>query len=743
MNKEAEGHQGYPRVRCWLTEASLAVWESEGQDGDGYGVFARRIAPDGSLPDDEFQVNSYSFSYQSRPDVAAVAGGGFAISWTSYGQDGDRNGVFARVFDGQIAAASDEIEVARITKSDQYDTSIAGLPDGTFLVSFTSDAARNGVSSTYLAHFASDGVRLGSPVAVLPRSGGDATESGAVATGEDGTILVSSSTVGTNGAQIEASSFEVALTSTLASTLRHGDASLNAILQEPLSEATASLFSEKGGEKPEERRSSDAASGISADAGVSASNKPLSQEQYLDLMRSSADQASAKMGEELAQQFAKKALNLPTGDAEAKAAAAALSGWDKFATAAGGLVELNKQYVNSSSDTPAKRALEAYLEVAAGQALGGFAGGAVTSLGIALGTVLVAVPIVGPVVGGTIIFASPIAGAGVYAAVADFTTKVVDQSGLSNLAVNLVEVLGIGAAEAFLLAKDIVDFGASLISDDELRSRLIDDYNKTASDNFKKAVEAVESVVDNALWQVNEGIKSAQEALDEASSSISAAFKEVLDEAASRARRGGEVVESLVERAIERVEQGLKRLFDDPATSSNEFDELKDALNKVLNLTKDAIGDLIKKAFNLFDGANRPIDPIVLDLDRDGIELVSVAASAARFDMDADGFAERTAWVAPDDAFLIHDRNGDGIVNDISEFFGSAGIDGFAELEGYDTNRDGAIAPDEPIWGQLKLWRDLDGDGNTDPGELTTSTLPASSAFRSTLTRCITLSPAT
>ena len=88
--------------------------------------------------------------------------------------------------------------------------------------------------------------------------------------------------------------------------------------------------------------------------------------------------------------------------------------------------------------------------------------------------------------------------------------------------------------------------------------------------------------------------------------------------------------------------------------------------------------------------------------------------------MDADGFAERTAWVAPDDAFLIYDRNGDGIVNDISEFFGSAGIDGFAELEGFDTNRDGAIAPDEPIWSKLKLWRDLDGDGNTDPSEVTT-----------------------
>ena len=69
-----------------------------------------------------------------------------------------------------------------------------------------------------------------------------------------------------------------------------------------------------------------------------------------------------------------------------------------------------------------------------------------------------------------------------------------------------------------------------------------------------------------------------------------------------------------------------------------------------------------------------PVPPIVLDLDGDGAEFSSLAA-AVRFDYGADGFAEGTAWAAPDDGLLAIDLNGDGIVNDGSEIvFGGDGL---------------------------------------------------------------------
>jgi RTX calcium-binding nonapeptide repeat (4 copies)/Lipase (class 3) len=66
-------------------------------------------------------------------------------------------------------------------------------------------------------------------------------------------------------------------------------------------------------------------------------------------------------------------------------------------------------------------------------------------------------------------------------------------------------------------------------------------------------------------------------------------------------------------------------------------------------------------------------DPLILDLDGDGIETSSVSQSSAFFDMDGDGFAEKTAWVDADDGLLVMDRDGDGRITDVNELFGGPG----------------------------------------------------------------------
>ena len=66
-------------------------------------------------------------------------------------------------------------------------------------------------------------------------------------------------------------------------------------------------------------------------------------------------------------------------------------------------------------------------------------------------------------------------------------------------------------------------------------------------------------------------------------------------------------------------------------------------------------------------------DPLVFDLDGDGVETLASQAGA-RFDHDRNGFAEQTGWVDSDDGFLVMDRNGDGIINDGRELFGDQKI---------------------------------------------------------------------
>jgi LysM repeat protein len=120
---------------------------------------------------------------------------------------------------------------------------------------------------------------------------------------------------------------------------------------------------------------------------------------------------------------------------------------------------------------------------------------------------------------------------------------------------------------------------------------------------------------------------------------------------------------------------------------------------------------------NVQEGSRR-IDPLVIDLDGDGIKLVNINKSNAMFDLTGSGFANKTGWISSGDAFLVWDRNNDNRINDISEMFGNSKESGFRALALYDTNRDGRIDAFDDVFKNLKLWQDRNGDGRTDEGEL-------------------------
>jgi len=118
-------------------------------------------------------------------------------------------------------------------------------------------------------------------------------------------------------------------------------------------------------------------------------------------------------------------------------------------------------------------------------------------------------------------------------------------------------------------------------------------------------------------------------------------------------------------------------------------------------------------------------DPVVLDLNHDGVLLQPAAKDGVVFDLNGDGFVERTAWVQPEDGLLALDRDHDRKITSgrelFSEFFDpNQATTGLGALGLFDANHDGVIDTKDPVFGQLQVWRDANHDGRTDPGELRT-----------------------
>jgi hypothetical protein len=112
-------------------------------------------------------------------------------------------------------------------------------------------------------------------------------------------------------------------------------------------------------------------------------------------------------------------------------------------------------------------------------------------------------------------------------------------------------------------------------------------------------------------------------------------------------------------------------------------------------------------------------DPIVLDIDGDGMNL-RPTSDGVLFDLTGSGEAVRTAFVQGDDALLFYDANLNGLLDGGGELVGNRvpGLDGMQELTALDENGDGRITAADTAWRYLRLFQDLDGNGQASAGEV-------------------------
>jgi hypothetical protein len=142
-------YQSSPSIGTDPAGNFVVVWESPG-DGPAYtyGVFGQRFAASGAPLGAEFRINTYTTGDQSGPDVDVDASGNFVVVWNSQPQDGSGFGVFGQRFAASGAPLGTEFRLNTHTANDQIFPSVAVDGSGNFVAvwqSFLQDGSSTGV----------------------------------------------------------------------------------------------------------------------------------------------------------------------------------------------------------------------------------------------------------------------------------------------------------------------------------------------------------------------------------------------------------------------------------------------------------------------------------------------------------------------------------------------------------------------------------------------------------------------
>ncbi|MBL96165.1 MAG: hypothetical protein CMF70_12780, partial [Magnetovibrio sp.] len=122
---------------------------STDSDTSGWGTYGQVFTDGGVALGEQFRVNTYTSSNQYDPSIAALADGGFVIVFRDSGgpEGGSGEDVRAQRYDAMGIEAGAEFRVNEHTSSSQYDAAVAALADGGYVVTWRDDSAHSGGSS--------------------------------------------------------------------------------------------------------------------------------------------------------------------------------------------------------------------------------------------------------------------------------------------------------------------------------------------------------------------------------------------------------------------------------------------------------------------------------------------------------------------------------------------------------------------------------------------------------------------
>ncbi|MEP0520984.1 MAG: hypothetical protein ABJO09_14150 [Hyphomicrobiales bacterium] len=201
VNTNTAGSQNNSSVAALLAGGHVVVWQDgNGLDGDGNSVRGQLYSSDGTAIGSEFQVNTYSAGSQYQASVTGLSDGGFVVSWASHDQDGDSYGIYGQRYDAAGAVVGSESHInTDVTASTQNEVSIASLSGGGFVVTWKDTSASDGSGASVRGRlYDANGVQLGSEFQVNTYSTSSQHQSSVTGL-SDGGFVVSWTSSGQDG----------------------------------------------------------------------------------------------------------------------------------------------------------------------------------------------------------------------------------------------------------------------------------------------------------------------------------------------------------------------------------------------------------------------------------------------------------------------------------------------------------------------------------------------------------------
>ncbi len=200
INSYTTNNQTHPSVAMDSAGDFVVAWQSSGEDGNGYGIYAQRYNKSGAAQGTEFLVNTYTTNGQLNPTVAMDSAGDFIIAWQSSYEDGSAYGIYAQLYNAGGTAQGSEFRVNTDTVNNQASPAVAMDSAGDFVVAWQSIKEDGALYGVYAQRYSVGGVAQGSEFQVNTFTTGDQAHP-AVAMDSAGDFLVAWQSYGEDGNQ--------------------------------------------------------------------------------------------------------------------------------------------------------------------------------------------------------------------------------------------------------------------------------------------------------------------------------------------------------------------------------------------------------------------------------------------------------------------------------------------------------------------------------------------------------------